>query len=189
MQPATERYAHSTSALGSCYCITANSTEEEAKAAIDFMGLLYTDSTLADIYTFGIEGEDFEYTQAEGQEIQHVTQHSDKYNHSMWESASATIVTPLDNEPDNKADLYKDFNGGANTSCAAGFRFDKAPVEAAYTACANLFEQYGFALENGGVPADAVDDYIAQYQSELDAAGYQDVLAEFQAQYDAWKAE
>ena len=189
MQPATERYAHSTSALGSCYCVTANSTEAEAKACIDFLGLLYTDSKLADLYTFGIEGEDFEYTQAEGQEIQHVTQHSDKYNHSMWESASATIVTPLDNEPDNKADLYKDFNGGANTSCAAGFRFDKAPVEAAYTACANLFEQYGFALENGGVPADAVDDYIAQYQSELDAAGYQDVLAEFQAQYDAWKAE
>ena len=40
MQPATQRYAHSTSALGSCYCITANSTDEEAKACIEFMGLL-----------------------------------------------------------------------------------------------------------------------------------------------------
>ena len=189
MQPATNRYAHSTSALGSCYCVTANSTEEQAKAAIDFMGLLYTDSKLADLYTFGIEGEDFEYSQADGQEIKHVTQHSDKYNHSMWESASATIVTPLSNEPANKAELYKDFNGGAETSCAAGFRFDKTPVEAEYTACSNLFEQYGFALENGAVPADAVDDYIAQYQQDLDGAGYQKVLAEFQAQYDAWKAE
>ena len=28
-----------------------------------------------------------------------VEQNSDKYNHSMWESASATIVTPLSNEP------------------------------------------------------------------------------------------
>ena len=154
MQPATERYAHSTSALGSCYCITANSTEEQAKAAIDFMGLLYTDSKLA---------------------------------HSMWESASATIVTPLDAEPDDKAESYIAFNGGANTSCAAGFRFDKTPVEAAYSACSSLFEQYGFALENGGVPADAVDAYIEQYQADLDAAGYQDVLAEFQNQYNAWK--
>ena len=42
-------------------------------------------------------------------------------------------MTPLNNEPDNKADLYIDFNGGANTSVAAGFRFDKAPVEAEYT--------------------------------------------------------
>jgi len=189
MQPATGRYAHSTSALGSCYCITANSTPEQAQAAIDFLGLLYTDATLADMFTFGIEGEDFEYTQADGQEIPHVTQHSDKYNHSMWESASATIVTPLDNEPDNKASLYQDFNGGANTSVAAGFRFDKTPVEAEYTACSSLFEQYGFALENGAVPADAVDDYIAEYQAALDGAGYQKVLAEFQAQYEAWKAQ
>ena len=162
MQPIAPRFAHSTSALGSCYCITANSTEEQAKAAIDFMGLLYTDSKLADMYTFGIEGEDFEYTQAEGQTIKHVTQHSDKYNHSMWESANATIVTPLDNEPDNKAELYDAFNGGAETSCAAGFRFNKAPVEAAYTACQALFEQYGFQLENGGVAAADVEAKIAE---------------------------
>lgn len=189
MQPIAPRFAHSTSALGSCYCITANSTEEQAKAAIDFLGLLYTDATLADMYTFGIEGEDFEYTQEEGQAIKHVTQHSDKYNHSMWESASATIVTPMYNEPDNKADLYIDFNGGAETSCAAGFRFDKSPVEAAYTACSSLFEQYGFQLENGAISADAVDAYIEQYQAELDAAGYQEVLAEFQNQYNTWKAQ
>lgn len=178
----TDRWAHSTSALGSCYCVTANSTEEQAKACIDFMGLLYTDSKLADLYTFGIEGEDFNYENGK------VTQTDNgKYNHSMWESASATIVTPLSNEPDNKADLYKDFNGGANTSCAAGFRFDKTPVADKYAACQTVFEQYGFTLENGGVASADVDSTIAAYQSALDEAGYQDVLAEFQSQYDAWK--
>ncbi|MBQ8087787.1 MAG: DUF3502 domain-containing protein, partial [Clostridia bacterium] len=182
MQPATNRYAHSTSALGSCYAVTANSTEEQAKAAIDFLGLLYTDSKLADLYTFGIEGEDYN-----NDENGQVTDKGDKYNHSMWESASATIVTPEAGEPENKADLYIDFNGSAETSVAAGFRFDKSNVEAQYSACSNLFEQYGFALENGAVPADAVEDYIAQYQADLDGAGYQDVLAEFQSQYDAWK--
>ena len=188
MTPATNRYAHSTSALGSCYAVTTTD-EAKIKAAIDFMGLLYTDSKLADMYTFGIEGEDFTYTQEEGQTIKHVTQNSEKYNHSMWESAHATVVTPLNNEPDNKADLYDAFNGGALTSCAAGFRFDKSPVEAQFAACQGLFEQYGFALENGAVPADQVEDYIAQYQADLDAAGYQECLAEFQAQYEAWKAQ
>ena len=182
MQPATSRWAHSTSALGSCYCVTANSTPEQAKACVDFMGLLYTDSTLADLYTFGIEGEDFTYD-----DNHQVTQTSEKYNHSMWESASATIVTPLDNEPADKADLYKAFNGGAQTSCAAGFRFDKTPVEAQYTACQNIFEQYGFILENGGVSVDKVEATIAEYQAALDEAGYQDILAEFTNQYNAWK--
>ena len=183
MTPGTQRWAHSTSALGSCYCVTANSTPEQAQACIDFMGLLYTDSHLADLYTFGIEGEDFNYD-ANGK----VEQSADAgYNHSMWESASATIVTPLYNEPDNKADLYKSFNGGANTSSAAGFRFNKEPVAAQFSACQNVFEEYGFPLENGGIPASDVEATIQAYQTALDEAGYQDVLAEFTAQYEAWK--
>jgi putative aldouronate transport system substrate-binding protein len=185
----TGRYSHSTSALGSCYCIAASCTPEQAEAAIDFLGLLYSDRTLADMYTYGIEGEDFEYSQLDGQAIPHITQHSDKYNHSMWESVSAMIVSPLDSEPDDKANLYIDFNGGAEVSLAAGFRFDRAPVMDAYNACRDLFEQYGFLLENGGVPADQVSACITEYQAALDAVGYQDVLAEFQRQYEDWKAE
>ena len=188
LQPATNRYAHSESAKGSCYAITTTD-ETVAKAAIEFMGLLYTDSTLADIYTFGIEGEDFEYTQTEEQTIKHVTQHSDKYNHSMWESASATIVTPMYNEPDNKAELYGEFNGGALTAAAATFSIDWTGLEAEKSACQNLFDQYGFVLENGGVAPDAVDAYIAQYQEALDDAGFQKILEAVTEQYNAWKAE
>ena len=190
MQPIAPRFAHSTSALGSCYCITANTSEEVAKAAIDFMGELYTDAKLADLYTFGIEGEDYEYVLPEGDAVNKVQKLDGRtYEHSMWESASATIVTPEVGEPDNKADLYIDFNGSAETSCAAGFRFDKSTVEAAYTACSALFEQYGFQLENGAIASDDVDAYIEQYQAELDAAGYQEVLAAFAEQYNTWKAQ
>ncbi|MCR5567326.1 MAG: ABC transporter substrate-binding protein [Clostridiales bacterium] len=198
VNPLTQRYVHSTSNLGSCYCVTATSTEEQAKACIDFLGLLFTDSKLADMYTFGIEGEDFEYvkefTDADGNvfgpyEKDHVHTLADKkYNHGMWESASATVVTPEYNEPDNKAELYLDFNGSAATAPGAGFRFDKAPVEAAYEACKNLFNEYGFLLETGGVPAADVEAKIAEYQEKLDGAHYQEVLAEFQKQYTEWKA-
>ena len=136
------------------------------------------------MWTFGIEGEDYSYDE-NGQ----VVQNSDKYNHSMWESASATIVTPVAGEPENKADLYEEFNGGAKTSPAAGFRFDKSPVEAQFAACQNVFETYGFPLENGGIASADVESTIDAYQAALDEAGYQDVLAEFQSQYDAWKAQ
>lgn len=182
MAPLTERWAHSTSALGSCYCVSATSTEEEAKACIEFMSLLYTDSHLADIYTFGIEGEDFEYDE-NGQ----VVPNSDKYSHSMWESASATIVTPLQGEPADKGALYEEFNNSANTSCAAGFRFDKAPVASQHAACQNVFEEWGYALETGAFAVDDVPAAIEDYQTALDEAGYQDVLAEYTAQYEAWK--
>lgn len=183
MVPITDRWAHSTSALGSCYAISASSSAAEAKACIDFMGLLYTDSYVADLYTFGIEGEDFNYN-ADGLVE---TNPDSKYNHGMWESASATIVTPESTEPANKGDLYKDFNSSANTSCAAGFRFDRTPVEAQFAACENVYDQYGHVLENGGYASKDVASTIDKYQAALDEAGYQDILAEFQKQYDAWK--
>jgi len=81
-----------------------------------------------------------------------------------------------------------DFNASAQISVACGFRFNKAPVAEKYAACQALFDQYGFVLENGGVPEAEVDARIAEYQNALDAVGYQDVLKEFQRQYEEWKA-
>ena len=181
MQPASERYMHTDSMLGSCFAIAATCTPEEAQACVDFLGVLFNDSKLADIYAYGIEGEDFN-NDSNG----YVAKIPDaKYNHSMWESANATVVTC---EADNPytAQMYKDFNSSALISCANGFQFDKSPVEAQYTACQNVFEEYGFALENGGYASSDVKNVIQQYQAALDEAGYQDVLAEFQSQYDAW---
>ena len=43
-------------------------------------------------------------------------------------------------------------------------------------------------LENGGFAPTDVEAKIAEYQAALDAAGYQDVLAEFQKQFNEWKA-
>ena len=181
MAPASKRYLHTDSMLGSCYCIAATTSAEKAKACIDFMGLLYTDTKLADLYTFGIEGEDFSYD-ADGL----VVPSSEKYNHSMWESASATVVTAPAESP-YTAQMYIDFNNGAEVSCANGFHFDKTPVEAQYTACTKVFEEYGFGLENGGYASADVKNVIAAYQAALDEAGYQDVLAEFTKQYNEWK--
>ena len=69
------------------------------------------------------------------------------------------------------------------------FPFDKSAVADKYAACQNVFNEYGFALENGGYGVDQIEDTIAQYQAALDEAGYQDVLAAFQAQYEEWKKE
>ena len=181
MQPASKRYMHTDSMLGSCFCVSATSTPEQAKACIDFMGLLYTDSKLADMYAFGIEGEDYQYN-ADG----YVEKIGEKYNHSMWESASATVVTCEAANP-YTAQMYIDFNSSADISCANGFQFDKTPVEAQYTACQSVFEEYGFVLENGGYASADVPSVIQAYQAALDEAGYQDVLAEFQKQYNEFK--
>ncbi|MCR4616694.1 MAG: ABC transporter substrate-binding protein [Lachnospiraceae bacterium] len=178
----TNNYLHTDSALGSCYAIAASASDETAAAAIKFMGLLYTDKTLADLYTYGIEGTDFSYD-GDGYVVK---ADGAVYNHSMWESANATVVTAEASSP-YTPQMYIDFNSSAQISCANGFQFDKTPVEQKYTACQDVFNTYGFALENGGYAVDQIDATIEEYQKALDAAGYQDVLAEFQKQYNEWK--
>lgn len=179
----TNKYMHSTTTLGSCFAITANSTEEQAKACIDFLGLLYTDTTVANLYTFGIEGEDYTID-ADGR----VAQDSDAYNHSAWESTSVVPLTLMAGEDADKVEQYNTLNNSAETSCAAGFRFDKTPIESQWAACVNVFDQYGFILENGGYASADVASTIEAFQAALDEAGYQDVLAEATSQYEAWKA-
>lgn len=180
----TGKYAHSTSTLGSCYAVAANSSEEQAKACVDFLGLLYTDTTLADLYTYGILDEDYTLD-TEGK----IVQNNEKYGHSPWESTSVVPLTLCTGEPDNKVSLYQDMNGSAVASCAAGFRFNIEPVEAQYAACNNVFEQYGYILECGGYASADVESIIEEYHAALDEAGYQECLTEFAAQYEAWKAD
>lgn len=180
--PITDRYLHTDSNLGSCFGITADSTEEETKACIDFLGLLFTDKTLADMYTYGIEGTDFSYD-PEGYVVK---AENSTYKHSVWESAPVTVVSAEKESPFD-AQMYIDFNASSLISVANGFKFDKSPVAAQFTACQEVFNEYGFALETGGFTLGEIDDVIAAYQNALDAAGYQDVLEEAIKQYDAWK--
>lgn len=180
--PMTGVWANSSTTLGSCYCVTKNSTPEEAKACVDFLGLLYTDNYLADLFTFGIEGEDFHY------EDGMVVSDSESYRHGAWESASVVAITPLAGEPEDKIDLYVKFNENANVSSAAGFRFDSSKVQAEIAACNSIYEQYGYVLQNGGYPKDQIDSTLAEFQTALDNAGFQKILTEADAQYEAWKA-
>lgn len=180
--PITETWATSNTTLGSCYCVTKNSTPEEAKACVDFLGLLYTDNHLADLFTFGIEGEDYRYEDGA------VVSDSQSYRHEAWESASVVAVTPLQSEPENKVDLYVQFNENANVSSAAGFRFDSTDVQAEIAACNSIYEQYGYVLQNGGYPKDQIDSILEEFQTALDNAGFQKILEAASTQYEAWKA-
>lgn len=179
----TKNWANSTSTLGSCFAISSSSTEEQAKACIDFLGLLYTDSTLANLYTYGIEGTDYDMN-SEGM----VVKKGDLYNHSTWESGSIKSSAVAEGAPANTVELYETFNSNSVASPASGFRPDYSSVEAQWSACASIYDQYGYALEEGAYTPEEVGSIITEYQNALDSAGFQEVLAALQQQYTDWKA-
>ena len=183
----TENWGRSTTTLGSCYAIPAYVSDEVAKAAIEFLGYLYTDKAVADLYTYGIEGED--YVLENGKVNFNADGITKLYHHDAWCSTSVKPLTLTVDEPDNKVEMYDNFNNAASGTVASGFRPNKANVEAAWSACAAVFDEYGKSLELGVFGAADVEAKIAEFQSALDAAGYQDVLAEYQKQYNEWKAQ
>ena len=186
----TKNYSNSHTTLGSCFAVSASCDETKAKACVEFLGYLFTDKEIGDLYTYGIEGTD--YVLKDGKvdrtEDAGIDNAGALYNHSPWESTSVEAVTLLTDEPDDKVEMYTTFNDGATTSPASGFRFDHSSVDAQYTAILSVFEQYGFLLEVGGVAEKDVDSTIETYQKALDEAGYQDVLKAAQDQYNEWKS-
>lgn len=175
----TDNYFNANSVLESCYAVNSSCTRAEAKAAVEFLYYVNTDTEIADLYTYGIEGEDYEVV------LGRVNSYSTAYSHSAWESASVRAVTHSVYGIVSSTDyLYQ--NSMATTSCAAGFHFDPTPVQDEYQACLRIWQQEAIKLENGGYSTNAVAGAIADMQVMLDARGYQDILAEAQRQYEAW---
>ena len=78
-----------------------------------------------------------------------------------------------------------EFNKNAKPSLALGFVFDSSPVADQVTACSNVYAQYYLPLINGEVD---IDEILPVFQQALHDAGIDDIIAEKQAQLDAWLA-
>ena len=193
----TENWGRSTTTLGSCFAVSAAVSEDVAKACVEFLGYLFTDTEVADLYTYGIEGED--YVLVDGKIDFNADGIPKLYHHDAWCSTSVKPLTLNVTEPDNKVAMYDDFNNAASGTVASGFRPNKSvtildddgkeiSLEAIYTACTGIFEEYGKSLELGAYGSAAVEAKIGEYQNALNKAGYEKLLAEYQRQYEEWKA-
>ena len=183
----TENWGRSTTTLGSCYAVSASVSEDVAKACVEFLGYLFTDKGVADLYTYGIEGED--YILEDGKINYNADGITKLYHHDAWCSTSVKALTLNVDEPDNKVEMYDTFNNAASGTVASGFRPDHSAVDAQYTALIGVIDEYGKSLELGAFGSADLEAKIAEYQAALDAAGYQEVLAEYQKQYNEWKAQ
>ena len=86
------------------------------------------------------------------------------------------------------ADIWKqteEFNNNAKLSKAFGFVWDNSDVLNEITACNNVTAKYKNALDCGSLnPEEAVPKMV----QELKDAGIDTIIAEKQAQLDAWAA-
>ncbi len=164
---------------GSLNSISVNC--EHPEKALAFLNLINTDSYVRDSFFYGLEGDDWEYT-ADGRV------HRNNVDWSMAGYTQGTFfkVTPTDDVDFNQWDEVKQLNEAAKPSVLLGFTFDPTNVADKIASCFEIYQRYkGEVLTGTTDPAVSVP----QMMDEMKAAGFDDIVADAQAQVSAFLAK
>ncbi len=171
--------AYSTRTIqGSFLSISAGCKNPEA--ALKVIELVNTDEYFRNLLAFGIEGVHYEKT---GDNT--IKKLNDKYEAPAY--TQGTFFNMYVQEP-NPADQWQKLQELQETAFASpvlGFTFDSSSVQNQISACANIEAKYNSSLITGSANPDEV---LPQMIEELNAAGYQDIIAEAQRQVDEFLA-
>lgn len=178
-----DAWASTSNVAGMTWCIS--SLSQHQAAAMQFLNLLYTDSEITNLICSGIQDkhyvlyDDNTIDFAEG--LDPFTTGWPANMGSFWPNMTNTYPW----RPD-AADTYQQWlltNESCRKSPAMGFAFDATNVADEISACASVVEKYVPALMlNLGDQETLYPEFLAA----LEAAGINDIIAEKQAQLDAW---
>ena len=172
------------SVRGSLSCISANCQYPEK--ALQLLELVNTDTYVRDLLYYGVQGDNWDYTDDTKQWVHK--------NNADWTMAGYTqgsffTVTPTDDFDFNQYDEVAVQNENAEPSVLLGFSMDVTPVSDQLNQCISIAESYKSELLTGSCGGSDPETMVAQMVEELNAAGFQEVIAEAQAQVDAFLAE
>lgn len=163
--------------------MTIPSTSAHPEKAMEFINLMYTDSTLMNLIYYGIEGSNYQVVgedrmdYVEGQDMM-----TCKYV-NPFKIGNQLIAYREATEPEGINEIVEQFNAGARVSKALGFAYDSASVGNQLAALETVAAKYRRGLECGSLdPATELPKFI----EELKNAGIDEVIAVKQEQLDAW---
>lgn len=171
---------------GSMMAINAEAPEENVKAALRYMELLYTDTEFRDLLAYGIEGKHFNYYD---DTVIRTEQGQNDYlldNFVTGPATSATVVSASKEilaDKDQWEKVYKEYEH-AKMSDTNGFVFNGTYTKSMTDAMDAIWESHRAELETGTVDPDKT---MKEMKKEMDAIGFDKVLEEAQKQMDAYQ--
>lgn len=166
----------------------AQNTSDVSKA-MQFLNFAYTNAEFNNLLNFGIEG--VHYVRVEGSDVlvtfpEGVDAGSSPYHLNMgWHLPNQFLGHIWYGLPENRWELYQEFNDSAQRSLAFGFIYDSSSVATELAALANVTAQFRASLETGTAGANW-EATLAEFNQALMDAGLQRVMDEKQSQLDAW---
>ncbi len=163
---------------GSLNSISVNCPYPEK--ALQLLDIINTDTYVRDLFYYGVEGENWEYT-----EDGRVHKINAEWTMAGYTQATFFNVSLTDDMDFNQWDEVRELNDNATASVLLGFFFDTTPIQDQLASCIEIFNRYkGEVLTGTTDPAVSVP----QMMEEMRAAGFDDIVAEAQAQVDAFVA-
>lgn len=155
---------------------------EHPEKAMQLWNLMYTNKEIDNLLVNGVEGIHYEYV-----DDSHIkAKDGSTYDSMAWAWPNGELATVNEGIDPEEWSRVRDFDAAAAKSPALGFRFDNTKVMNEITACNNVIAKYDVGLRWGELnPAET----LPKFNEELKAAGLDTIIAEKQAQLDAFLAK
>lgn len=157
-------------------------TSKNPERAMMALELVNNNAELFNLLAYGIEGQHYE--KIDDNTIRQTA--TDKYAGIPWMMGNTFNAYVMEGSPADINEATIEFNNTAMPSKALGFTFDIEPVKTQAAQVQTVVDEYLPALNCGAV--ENVEESLAEFNSKLEAAGINDMVAEAQTQIDAWKA-
>jgi putative aldouronate transport system substrate-binding protein len=160
---------------GSLNAVFASSKYPEK--CLQLLQLVNLDTKVRDAFYYGLEGENFKYT-ADGK----IEKINNDWNMAGYTQGTFFTVSQLADAEFNQWDEVKELNANAKPSVLLGFTFDTSKVETELAQCNAVYDKYkSFILTGAQEPR----ELVKTMREELNAAGFETLMTEAQAQVDA----
>lgn len=154
---------------------------ENIERAVAFINLLNSDKYLLSLFCNGIEGQDYEFVDKEKDLIEITGEHY-MYSFLIGNTTNEYYSNPVNVGANEE---IKELNASSEPSVIMGFTFNADNVTTEIAQCTAVSAEYLPALVTGSVDPDTtIDAFLAA----LEEAGAPAIIAEMQAQIDAWAA-
>lgn len=162
------------------------STCENPQKAMEFLEYMYVNPEVANLLQYGIEGQ--HYTIAEGTENvatgEGAATGTAGYTSIFTQFGNPVEILAAAPNTDSYADDVLAYNKEVAVSETLGYTFDVSEYFAEAGAVANVIAEYLPRLQTGQVKD--MDEYLAEFLSELERAGYNEIIAGNQKQLEAF---
>lgn len=180
MIPIEGSYVTATGGIETMTAINVNSKNPEA--AMKLLNLVYTDKEIYNELLFGLEG--VHYNKTGDNSVELIEDSGYSLGTQAWKLGNQFNAWYVPGQEEGTWEATDELNRSSEISPIRGFAFDPSNVQAEIAQINAVVTEY----KNGQYTTDDIDQYIADRNAKLEAAGLQTVMDECQRQLDEWKA-